>query len=60
MTHSDIPLDVQLRFGITQNLVRVSVGVENAADLIRDLDQALMSSQPADTEAVPATVSFEI
>jgi methionine-gamma-lyase len=58
MTHSDIPLDVQLRFGITQNLVRVSVGVENAEDLIRDLDQALARSQPA--AMAVSTYSFEI
>ncbi len=45
MTHSDIPVDVQRRFGITDNLIRLSVGVENVNDLMRDLAQALEVSQ---------------
>jgi methionine-gamma-lyase len=45
MTHSDIPKDVQMRFGISDQLVRLSVGVENAQDLIADLQNALEVSQ---------------
>lgn len=45
MTHSDIPLEVQERYGISAGLVRVSVGVENPADLMDDLGQALEKSQ---------------
>ena len=45
MTHSDIPVDVQQRYGITESLIRVSVGVENVEDLISDLAQALEKSQ---------------
>lgn len=45
MTHSDIPPEVQRRFGISESLVRLSVGVENAEDLIADLAQALARSQ---------------
>ncbi|MFP5500879.1 MAG: PLP-dependent transferase, partial [Candidatus Sericytochromatia bacterium] len=45
MTHADIPRDVQDRFGITEQLVRLSVGVENAEDLLSDLTQALEISQ---------------
>ena len=41
MTHSDIPYEEQLRLGITPALIRLSVGIENADDLIADLDQAL-------------------
>jgi methionine-gamma-lyase len=41
MTHSDIPPEEQLRLGITQALIRLSVGIENPDDLIADLDQAL-------------------
>ncbi len=48
MTHSDILPDVQLRFGITENLVRLSVGVENVNDLITDLTAALEMSQCKD------------
>ena len=45
MTHSDIPTDVQQRFGITERLIRLSVGVENVNDLVADLDRALEASQ---------------
>lgn len=41
MTHSDVPPDDRLRLGITESLIRLSVGVENPDDLIADLDQAL-------------------
>lgn len=41
MTHASVPPDVRARLGITDNLVRLSVGVEDVADLRRDLDEAL-------------------
>ena len=41
MTHSDIAPDEQMRLGITPALIRLSIGIENPADLIADLDQAL-------------------
>ncbi|MBI1340292.1 cystathionine gamma-synthase family protein [bacterium] len=41
MTHSDVPPESRARLGITDALVRVSVGVEAPADLCADLDQAL-------------------
>jgi cystathionine beta-lyase/cystathionine gamma-synthase len=41
MTHSDMTPDERARSGITDGLVRLSVGLEDAADLIEDLDQAL-------------------
>jgi cystathionine gamma-lyase len=41
MTHASIPPHVREQIGIDDSLVRLSVGVENAADLIADLDQAL-------------------
>jgi cystathionine beta-lyase/cystathionine gamma-synthase len=41
MTHASIPPDVRQRTGITDGLVRISVGIEDAEDLIDDLDQAL-------------------
>ncbi len=40
-THADVPKDVLARAGLTDRLLRLSVGVENADDLIRDLDQAI-------------------
>lgn len=41
MTHASIPPDVRARIGITEGLVRVSVGIEDVEDLIADLEQAL-------------------
>lgn len=41
MTHSDVPDDVKERLGITESMLRISVGVENVDDLIADLAQAL-------------------
>ena len=41
MTHADVDEDDKKAIGITDNLVRLSVGVENAEDLIWDIKQAL-------------------
>jgi methionine-gamma-lyase len=41
MTHSAVPREERLATGLTDGLVRFSVGIENTEDLIADLDQAL-------------------
>lgn len=41
MTHSGIAVDRRLAIGITENLIRVSVGIENPDDIIADIEQAL-------------------
>ncbi|MBU1345966.1 MAG: cystathionine gamma-synthase [Alphaproteobacteria bacterium] len=41
MTHASVPKEVREAGGVTDNLVRLSVGVEDVDDLIADLDQAL-------------------
>ena len=41
MTHLSVPPARKLELGITDNLVRVSIGVEDADDLIADFEQAL-------------------
>ena len=41
MTHLSVPDERKQALGITDNLVRVSIGVEDAEDLIADFDQAL-------------------
>ncbi len=41
MTHASIPPDVRKKVGVTDGLVRISVGIEDAEDLIEDLDRAL-------------------
>ncbi len=40
-THKDVPQEIRERLGITDNFLRLSVGIEGADDLIRDLQQAL-------------------
>jgi cystathionine gamma-synthase len=40
-THNYIPKDILYRLGITDRLLRLSVGIENAQDIIEDLEQAL-------------------
>lgn len=41
MTHASIPSDRRAELGITDGLVRISVGIEDVEDLIEDLEQAL-------------------
>ncbi len=41
MTHASVPKDLRDAGGVTENLIRLSVGVEDVEDLIADLDQAL-------------------
>jgi cystathionine beta-lyase/cystathionine gamma-synthase len=43
MTHASMPADVRNRVGITEGLVRLSVGIEDVEDIIADLDQALLN-----------------
>lgn len=40
-THSEIPLEIRKRIGIDEKLLRLSVGIEDADDLIDDLNNAL-------------------
>jgi cystathionine beta-lyase len=41
MTHASIPKDVREQSGVVDSLIRLSVGIEDADDLIADLTQAL-------------------
>ena len=41
MTHASVPADMRQRIGVTDDLVRVSVGIEDVDDLTEDLSQAL-------------------
>ncbi len=43
MTHGSIPREERLKVGLTDSLIRLSVGVEDVADLIEDLEQALVN-----------------
>ena len=41
MTHASVPQQERERLGITDGLVRISVGIENVEDIISDINQAL-------------------
>ena len=47
MTHASVPPEVRSALGLSDNLVRLSVGIEDIADIIKDLDAALKASQEA-------------
>ncbi len=44
MTHASVPPEMRRAMGLTDSLVRLSVGIEDVDDLIGDLDQALTAS----------------
>jgi cystathionine gamma-lyase/homocysteine desulfhydrase len=41
MTHASVPEAKRAQLGITDGLVRISVGIEDVEDIIEDVDQAL-------------------
>ncbi|HEY4155538.1 MAG TPA: cystathionine gamma-synthase [Puia sp.] len=41
MTHASIPREERLKYGLKDNLIRLSVGIEDADDLVEDLDKAI-------------------
>ena len=43
MTHASIPKEERLKSGLTDSLIRLSVGIEDVEDLIEDLKQAIES-----------------
>ena len=44
-THGDIPREIREEIGITEDLIRLSVGIEDVDDLILDLDQAISKGE---------------
>jgi cystathionine beta-lyase/cystathionine gamma-synthase len=47
MTHVDVPVEERVARGLTDGLVRISVGIEDADDILEDLAQALKQVSPA-------------
>jgi methionine-gamma-lyase len=45
-THSGVPAAIRQRIGVTDGLIRLSIGIEHPDDLIADLAQALATVQP--------------
>ena len=44
MTHASIPKEIREKVGITDNLIRLSIGTEHIDDLLADLSQAIEAS----------------
>jgi cystathionine gamma-synthase/methionine-gamma-lyase len=40
-SHRDLPVERRMELGITEGLIRISVGIENISDIIADIEQAL-------------------
>ena len=51
MTHADVPKEIRERTGISDGLVRLSVGLENPADIIADLENALAAIEVSEFTA---------
>lgn len=45
MTHASIPKDIRDKVGITDGLIRLSVGIESASDIIADIDRAITAAK---------------
>lgn len=45
MTHASIPYETRQKVGITDGLIRLSIGIENIDDILADLDQAIAESE---------------
>jgi len=42
MSHVNVPPEIRLQTGVSDGLIRLSVGIENIEDLLADLDQAIL------------------
>ena len=45
MTHASIPEEIRKQVGITDGLIRLSVGIEDISDILEDLAQAIEKSE---------------
>jgi cystathionine beta-lyase len=44
MTHASIPYEIRQKVGITEGLIRLSVGIENVDEIIKDLETAIQAA----------------
>jgi len=56
MTHKSIPAEKRYSAGVTDSLIRLSVGLEDADDLIADLQQAIAAAVTANADKTSVTV----
>jgi len=59
MTHGSIPLENRLKLGITDSLIRLSVGIEDTEDQIEDINNALRIAVPV-SQQTANSVSWEL
>ncbi|MBQ7070590.1 MAG: PLP-dependent transferase, partial [Ruminococcus sp.] len=45
MTHASIPEEIRKKVGITDGLIRLSIGIEDIDDILADLDKAIRLSE---------------
>ena len=45
MTHASIPYEIRQKIGITDGLIRLSIGIENIYDILSDIDNAIDESR---------------
>ena len=45
MTHASIPYEIRQKVGITDGLIRLSIGIENIDDILADISQAIKESE---------------
>ena len=60
MTHASIPKEQRLKVGLTDSLIRLSVGIEDVDDLIADLSNALDQLRITNYELRPSTVLHDL
>ena len=60
MSHASIPAEVRAARGLPDDLVRISVGIEDVDDLLADLDQAFRKAAAAQAAAqAPAAATAQ-
>jgi cystathionine beta-lyase/cystathionine gamma-synthase len=45
MSHAGVPAEIREKYGISDGLIRMSVGIENPEDIINDLGKALDNNE---------------
>ncbi|HOY06729.1 MAG TPA: cystathionine gamma-synthase [Saprospiraceae bacterium] len=59
MTHASIPREERLKVGLTDSLIRLSIGVEDVEDLIEDLENALGGvGKSSEAEEIPVVQAY--
>ena len=56
MTHASVPAEQRKELGIADNLVRLSVGLEDIEDIVADLDQALLAAKQVSVSVTQCSV----